>query len=151
LKHTKKVKKRAGKVIQGAVSEHAAEKARQIHTRYGPRIDYQVLLRILEDRRSVRYPVTIEFTSDGIETGLFANTEPVSEDLSEGYVISVHECFRDREDVLPALVLYQSVIVNYGDLATAADAEIFGAGVLGMDRDEYYALMCDLNDSIQAT
>ena len=146
--NTRKVKKRAGKVIHSAVSEHAAEKAKQIRAKYGPTINYQVLLGILEDRKSIRHPVKIAFTSKGIEPGMFAKTEPVSEDPTEGYTVFLHEQFRDREEVLPALILYQTVIANYGDLATAIDAEIFGAGVLGMDRDEYYELICESADSI---
>lgn len=144
----KKVKKRAGKVIHSAVSHHAAEKGKEIRARYGPKIDYPVLLRILEDRKSMRHPVEIRFTTDGIEPGLFATTALASKDPSDGYVISLHEHFRDRPDVLPALILYQSVIVNYGDLATAMDAEIFGAEVLGMDREDYYSLIADLTDSV---
>lgn len=145
---TKKVKKRAGKVIHSAVSTHATEKAREIHSRYGPDIDYAVLLRILDDRKSIRYPVEVRFVSDGIEPGLFGKTEPISGNPDEGYVISLHASFKDRLDVLPALILYQSVLVNYGDLATAIDAEIFGAGVLGLDRDDYYALIVDLTDGL---
>ncbi len=147
-KKTKKVKKRAGKVIHSAVSEHAAEKAKEIHAKYGPVIDYPVLLRILEDRKSIRYPVEIRFVADGIEPGMFGLTEPASKDPSDGYIISLHSHFRDRPEALPALILYQSVVVNYADLATAIDAEIFGAGVLGMDRDDYYALVADLTDSL---
>ncbi len=144
----KKVKKRFGKVTHGQASRHAEAKAREIRSRYGPDIDHAVLLRILEDRRSIRYPVEIRFTADGIEPGMFGKTEQIAEDPADGYVIYLHEHFRDRPEVLPALVLYQSVLVNYGDLATAYDAEIFGSGVLGMDQDEYYELIVDLTDSI---
>ena len=147
---TKKVKKRAGKVIHGAVSQHASVKAAEIRARYGPVIDYSVVLRILEDRRCIRYPVEIRFVTDGIEPGMFARTEAVSEDPADGYVMSLHRHFEDRPDVLPALILYQSVLVNYGDLATAADAEFFGSGVLGLDRDAYYAQIAALTDSVPA-
>ena len=144
----RKVWKRVPKRLQTAVSAHAAEKARQIREAYGPDINYATLLRILEDRKSIRYPARIAFASQRIDPGLFAVTEPVSKSPEDGYVITVHEHFRDRPDALPALVLYQAVIVNYGDLASAADGEIFGAGVLGMGRDEYYELICELADSI---
>jgi len=145
---TKKVKKRAGKVIHSAVSRHVIEKAKEIHARYGPVIDYSVVLQILEDRRCIRYPVEIRFDSEGIEPGLFARAEPISENPNDGYVISLHQDFKDRPDVLPALILYQSVLVNYGDLATAADAELFGSGILGLDRDAYYAQIVDLTDAL---
>jgi len=145
---TKKVKKRAGKVIQSAVSQHAIEKAKEIRTRYGPIIDYPTILQILKDRRCIRYPVKIQFITDAIEPGLFAKTEPVSENPDEGYIIWIHQYFEDRGDVLPALILYQSVLVNYGDLATAADAEHFGSGVLGINRDSYYEQIALLTDTL---
>ncbi len=143
-----KPKKRAGKVIHGAVSQHALTKAEEIRARYGPTIDYATVLRMLEDRNSIRYPCRIEFVSDGIEPGLFGKTEPVSEDPEDGYVLSLHAGFKDQTDILPALVLYQSVLVNYGDLATADDAELFGSTVLGLDRDAYYAQIVDLTDQL---
>lgn len=144
----KKPRKRAGKVIHSAVSKHAIEKAAEIRARYGPVIDYPTVLRILEDRRCIRYPVEIRFVSDGIEPGLFAKTEAASEDPADGYVISLHRRLEDRPEVLPALILYQSVLVNYGDLATAADAELFGSGILGLERDTYYAQIVDLTDTL---
>ena len=143
----KKVKKRAGKVIHGMVSKHAAEKAKQIRTQYGPNIDYSTLLSILDDRKSVRYPVEIVFTMEGVEQGMFGRADPVSgEEPCKGYRIFLHERLQGSEELLPALVLYQVVSANYGDLATAIDAEIFGAGVLGMERDEYYELICETVD-----
>lgn len=144
----KKVKKRAGKVIHNTISQHAMHKAEEIRARYGPIIDYPVILQLLEDRRSVRYPVKIQFVSDGIEPGLFGKTEPVSEDPADGYVISLHRYYEDQPKVLPALILYQLVLVNYGDLATANDAELFGSGVLGMDRDTYYEQIAALTDAL---
>ncbi|MES9899656.1 MAG: hypothetical protein ABW148_11610 [Sedimenticola sp.] len=144
----KKVKKRPGKVIHSAVSKHVIEKASQIRSLYGPVIDYPTVLRILEDRRCIRYPVRIEFVSDGIEPGLFAKTEAVSEAPDDGYVISLHSYFEDRTDLLPALILYQSVLVNYGDLATAVDAELFGSGILDIERDAYYEQIVALTDAL---
>ena len=146
----RKVKKRAGKVIHSAVSKHAIEKAKEIRTRYGPVIDYPAVLQILEDRRCIRYPLKIQFISDGIEPGLFGRTGPVSENPDDGYIISLHQRFEDQPDVLPALILYQSVLVNYGDLATADDAELFGSAVLDMDRDAYYAQIVALTDALWA-
>lgn len=145
---TKKPKKRAGKVIRSAVSQHATAKADEIRGRYGPDIDYPTVLRMLADRRCIRYPVEIRFVAHGIEPGMFGKTELASKDPADGYVISLHHSFEGRHDLLPALILYQSVLVNYGDLATAVDAELFGSGVLGMDRDAYYERIVALTNSL---
>ena len=145
---TKKPRKRAGKVIHSAVSQHATEKAAEIRSRYGPEIDYPAVLRMLEDRRCIRYPVEIRFVVDGIEPGMFGKTDPASKDPADGYVISLHRSFENRSDLLPALILYQSVLVNYGDLATAIDAELFGAGILGLDRDAFYEQIVAVTDAL---
>lgn len=145
---TQKPKKRAGKVIHSAVSQHALAKAAEIRERYGPIIDYPTVLAILDDRKSTRYPVQIKFTTDGIESGMFAKTDPVSENPDDGYVISLHANLEGQLEALPALILYQSVLVNYGDLATADDAELFGSGVLGMDREDYYEMVMALTDAL---
>lgn len=150
MEQKKKVKKRAGKVIHSAVSQHAIEKAREVRLRYGPVIDYPVVLRILDDRRCIRYPVKIQFVPDGIERGLFAKSEAISENPDDGYIIYFHQHLESQPDLLPALILYQSVLVNYGDLATADDAELFGSGVLGLDRDTYYEQIVSLTDALWA-
>jgi len=45
-------------------------------------------------------------------------------------------------------VLYQLVVVNYGEFASADDAEIFGAAVLGLSKEDYYQGVCELADQI---
>jgi len=49
---------------------------------------------------------------------------------------------------VPHLVLYQLVLVNYGEFASSDDAEIFGAASLGISRDEYYDVLCSLHDAV---
>lgn len=150
--------------LKSSVTEHVAERARIVRNKYGPDIDYPTLLEILKDRDCVRYPVSIQFDSSRIDPGMFAFSEGVFEDpekpdyedddfadyikIAAEYKIVVHEAFKDRLDVLPALVLYHLVAVNYADLATAADAEIYGSTVLGMDQDDYYALLCEAVDRL---
>jgi len=150
--------------LKSSVTEHAAERARAIRDKYGPDIDYPTLLKMLEDRECVRYPISIQFDSSRIDPGMFAFSEGVFEELEQPeyedadfadyvkvaaeYKIVVHEAFENRLDVLPALVLYHLVAVNYADLATATDAELFASTVLGMNQDDYYALLCEAVDSL---
>jgi len=132
-----------------ALLHHVVEKALDLREKYGNFIDYETLLKILKDHDCVRYPTRLEFNSQPIDEGLFAVTDPVSaEDPSQGYIIYVHEHFKDRLDDVPALVLYHLVVVNYGDVATKEEAELFGATVLGMEKEEYYQLLCHLTDQI---
>lgn len=152
--------------LKSSVAEHVAQRAQAIRDKYGPNIDYPTLLQILEDDQCARHSVNIKFDSRHIEPGMFAYAEAVVEEpererlegededyadyirVTAEYNIVVHEAFKDRPDLLPALILYHLVVVNYGDLANAEDAEVFGSTVLGMDRDDYYALLCEAADSL---
>jgi hypothetical protein len=60
----------------------------------------------------------------------------------------VHPFFLTQLERVPGLVLYQLVLVNYGEFASADDAETFGAAALGLSRDEYYATICELAGQI---
>jgi hypothetical protein len=60
----------------------------------------------------------------------------------------VHPLFMTQLDQVPALVLYQLVTVNYGAFASSEEAETFGAGALGLTRDEYYNQLCEASDLV---
>jgi hypothetical protein len=66
----------------------------------------------------------------------------------EGFTIYVHPYFAIQLSRVPYLVLYQLVLVNYGEFASADDAEIFGSHALGLSTDEYYETLCALADEI---
>jgi hypothetical protein len=51
---------------------------------------------------------------------------------------------------VPWLVLYQLVALNYGEFASADDAETFGAAALGLTRDAYYEELCKMADELGA-
>jgi hypothetical protein len=62
----------------------------------------------------------------------------------------VHPLFADRPDDLPALVAYHIPVVNYGAIVDAEAAELYGAALLDLEPDEYYARLCALADAIAA-
>ncbi|RMF75546.1 MAG: hypothetical protein D6744_13335 [Planctomycetota bacterium] len=131
-----------------ALSGHVRERAELARRRYGPRIDMAALERILDDREIVRYPVALRFDAEPLEPGEFAFAAQRGTHPSEGFDLFVHPHFRERVDVLPLLVAYHLVCVNYGDIVTHEQAECFGATLLGIDVDEYYERLCALADEI---
>lgn len=133
---------------QIALRDHIIEKGLEIREKYGPEIDDIVLLDILSDDEFIRFPTRVEFNTSRVDEGLFAVADPIEDSPQRGYIIYVHEFFKDKTEFLPALVLYHLVTVNYGDFASHEDAEIFGATVLGMDKEDYYQLLCNLTDMI---
>jgi hypothetical protein len=50
---------------------------------------------------------------------------------------------------VPPLVFYHLVTVNYGEYASYNEAEEFGSAALGMNKEEYYQLLCHLTDHIE--
>jgi len=131
-----------------SLNAHAAALGKEIHEKYGPRIGWNQLRRILEDRHCVRYPCEIVFDAAQLEAGEFAHPVAKGDRPEAGFVVYVHPCFMVQLEQVPLLVLYQLVLVNYGPFASPEDAETFGAAALGLSRDEYYAAVCALADQL---
>ena len=130
-----------------ALSDHVIDRALLARERHGPDIDLPALEAILADRKVVRYPVELSYGADALEPGEFAFAEPLGEHPSAGFRIWIHPRFQGDPRV-PLLVAYHLVVVNYGDIATAEDAELFGATLHAMERDAYYAVLCEAADAL---
>ena len=128
--------------------DHVAFKGTEIREKYGPDIGWKELLQILEDRSYVRYPCTIEFNSAPLQADEFAHPVAIGERPEDGFIIYVRPIFTLQLERVPYLVLYQLVLVNYGDFASPDDAETFGANALGISKDEYYYALCDMMEEI---
>jgi hypothetical protein len=133
-----------------SLTTHVETKGIEVYMKFGPQLDGAALQRLLADRAYVRYPVEIVFDAAQLLPGEFATPVQKGESPEDGFTMFVHPVFQTQPDLVPALVLYQLVSVNYGVFASSDDAEIFGAAALGLTRDEYYALLCDAADQLGA-
>jgi len=133
-----------------SLNAHAAVKGADIRRKHGPHIGWKELLRILEDRTCVRYPCEIVFDAQPLTPGESAH--PVAKGVrpEDGFTLYVHPFFMTHLERVVYLVLYQLVLVNYGDFASADDAEVFGASVLGLSREDYYQALCQMADEVTA-
>ena len=131
-----------------SLNTHVATKGEEIREKFGPEIGWKELLQVLEDRSLVRYPCEIVFDSAPLLEGEFAHAMPNSENPQDGFKIYVHPFFSLQLARVPHMVFYQLVRVNYGEFASADDAEVFGASALGLAKDEYYEMLCELADEI---
>jgi hypothetical protein len=136
--------------VRQPLNAHVAAKAAEIHVKYGPEPGWGQLQRLLQDRAYVRYPCAIEFDAGPLQPGEFAHPVAKGARPEDGFTIFVHPHFMTQLADVPSLVLYQLVLVNYGEFASADDAETFGATALGLTKDEYYARLCGLADQIGA-
>ena len=131
-----------------SLNAHVTAKGAEIFEKYGPEIGWKQLLRILEDRTAVRYPCEIAFDAAPLQPGELAYPAPKGAYPEEGFRIYVHPSFMMRLEYVPHIVLYQLVLVNYGEFASADDAETFAAAALGLGKDEYYQTLCRLADEL---
>ncbi len=131
-----------------SLNAHVEAKGAEIRAKYGPHIGWNKLLRILEDRSLVRYPCEIVFDAAPLRPGELAYPVGKGDRPEDGFTIHVHPFFATDLARVPCLVLYQLVVVNYREFASADDAETFGAGALGLSKDEYYEALCGMADEI---
>lgn len=131
-----------------SLTAHVMAKGAEIREKYGPDIGWNELLRILEDRACCRYPCEIVFDAEPLQPGEFAFPMAKGERPEDGFAMCVHPFFKTQPDRLPCLVLYQLVVVNYGEFVSELDAETFGAAALGLSNSEYYRVLCAMADEI---
>ena len=131
-----------------SLTAHVAAKGAEIRAKFGPHIGWKELQHLLADRTCVRYPCAIVFDPAPLESGEFACALMKGELPEDGYAIHVHPFFMTQLQRVPLLVLYQLVVVNYGEFASADDAEVFGSSVLGMTKEAYYQALCALADEM---
>jgi hypothetical protein len=129
-----------------ALRDHVVDRALAARARHGAPIDAAAFRRLLEDRELVRYPTTLEFSAAELRPGEFACALPAGERPADGFRLIVHPRFRGRDDLVPLLAAYHLVTVNYGDIASHEEAELFGAALLGLDVESYYRMLCGFAD-----
>lgn len=134
-----------------SLTAHAASKGLEIREKYGSRIGWEELQQIIQDRSCVRYPCEILFDAAGLQPGEFVHPVAKAEQPEAGFTIFVHPLLLLQLERVPPLVLYQLVLVNYGDFASEDDAESFGAAALGISKDDYYRALCELADELAAS
>lgn len=133
---------------KAGLRDHVLARAHLARTRYGPIIDDAAILRVLDDREIVRYPAGIRFDAVPLRAGEFAWAAPMGEHPREGYCIFVHPRFERQRDLWPLILAYYLPTINYGDIASSDDCELFGATLLGLDIDDYYNQLCGLSDDL---
>lgn len=131
-----------------ALHDHVEQKATEARLKHGLYIDAEQIVRILDDRSVVRYPVGIRFDAEMLEPGEFAWPLALGEQPSDGFCLFIHPWFEHQPDAWPLLIAYHIPSINYGQIITDEEAELFGATLLGLDTPTYYQALCELTDSI---
>ena len=131
-----------------ALREHIVSKAAEARLRYGLYIDTETILRMLDDRKVVRFPVGVRFDATPLEPGEPAFPMPLGEQPGGGYCLFVHPALEGETELLPLVIAYYLAAINYGDIVTHVEAELSGATLLRLDTDTYYQAMCEITDGL---
>jgi hypothetical protein len=126
------------------LSAELASIAADIRHQYGPDIGWEEIQTLLRDPHFTPFPCEIRFDSAPLLPGEFGHAVPRGSTREEGFIIYLHPRFASQLSRVSYLVLHQLVLINYGDAATADDAETFGSVALGLSKDAYYRALCDL-------
>lgn len=134
--------------VRRTLSADLAVKAAEIRQKYGPDIGWDELQKLLDDRDCTPFPCQIRFDSGPLLPGEFGHPVPNGSSREQGFIIYLHPSYATQLERVPYLVLHQLVLANYGDWATADDAETFGSLVLGLSKEDYYHALCELSGQI---
>lgn len=133
---------------QQSLRDHVLTKAIDARHRRGGTIDRAEMMRLLDDRAVVRYPLGVRFDAGPLQSGEFACLESLGEHPSDGFCLFIHPMFENVDELIPLLIAYYIPSVNYGEVASHVEAELFGATLLGIDVEEYYTILCSVADTV---
>lgn len=129
-----------------ALRAHVLQIADLGRQRHGPVKDPVALAALLMDRDCVRFETELVFDDAPLAPGLFADVVAKGDQRRTLYV---HPIFRERPADLPLVVAYHIPSICYGKMASSDDAEAYGARLLDLEVDEYYARLCSLAELTQ--
>ena len=130
-----------------ALRDHVVEKAMATKKRHPDLNGEASLMAYLQDAECVRFATDLIFDASNLQDGEFAWAQPKDTGPKDGYQLFVHTKFRS-DPVLPAIVAYHVARINYGEIVTSEEAELYGSALLGLSVDEYYASLCRAADSL---
>lgn len=133
---------------QQALRDHVVARAAEVRSRLGGRVDRAAIFALLDDRSVVRYPLGVRFDAEPLRPSEFACLEALGAHPAEGFCLFVHPACEADDELLPLLIAYYIPSVNYGDVATHVEAELFGSTLLGIDREAYYRALCAVADAL---
>ncbi len=105
----------------------------------------------LADRNVLRHPTRLVLGYGEMEPHQFAEPGPdTRDDTGKGRILYLRPVLGQRSDLIALAISYMVPVINYGDAVTDEDCLGYGAALMGMDRETYYGLICELADVVGA-
>ncbi len=135
---------------EDSLREHMAAQAVVAHHKHAP-LTFAGLGALLSDPDCLRYPTRLVFEFGEMAGHQFAEPGPdLRNPEKDGRVLYLRPLLRDRPDLALLAVAYMIPVINYGDIVTDKDCVRYGATLLGMMEDEFYAAVCHMADYVGA-
>ena len=131
-----------------ALRAHIVSKAQEARATHGPDIEGPRLEALLADDTHLRFPTRLLFEAEGLLPGEFAFARARGDKPSDGYDLLVHPALEERPRDAALAAAYHIVTINYLDVATSTEAELYGAALHGLTVDEYYRELCRIADEL---
>ncbi len=130
-----------------ALRDHVVEKALSARKRHPHLGNETQVTAFLQDEECVRFATELSFDQSALQESEFAWAESKGSGPKDGYRLHVHPKFRS-DPVLSSLIAYHVARINYGDIVTSEEAELYGSALLGLSREDYYQSLCQAADSL---
>jgi len=112
---------------------------------------YRRLPALLGDPDCLRFPVRLVYEFGEMAQHQFAQPDVDWRDPeSVGRVLYLRPVLRDHPARVVQAVAYMIPVLNYGDVVTDAHCLSYGATLLGLMEEEFYAAICGLADLVGA-
>lgn len=133
-----------------SLREHILAQAVVAHHRHAP-LNPDKVAALLCDPGCVRYRARILFELGDMAAHQFVHPGPrPGRPGNDDMVLFVHPALADHPECLPAAVAYAIPQINYGDPVTDEHCLLYGAALLGITTEEYYAALCAIADLVGA-
>ncbi len=129
-------------MLDTLVQEHAERTAERVLARIGGPLTNSNLAQYLADDECIRYPTEVVFDDAGLEPNQFGEPFMADDNGQRICRLHIHPRFENQPDLIPYFVGYLSPLINYGPVVSSSICETFGALLMGLEADEYYAILC---------
>ncbi|NUM53964.1 MAG: hypothetical protein HUU46_10005 [Candidatus Hydrogenedentes bacterium] len=134
--------------LHASLLRHAQDAAARAIAKLGGPLSTANVARFLVDADCLKLYTKIVYDASALEPHQFA--QPVFEGgaAHRSCRLDVHPHFADRPECLPFIVAYMAGAINYGNAVTLDLCEAYGAALMRMSREDFYAAVCRVADEL---
>ena len=134
------------KLGEDSLRDHIAAQALVAHHKHAP-LTFAGLDALLADPECLRHPTRLVFEFGEMAGHQFAEPDVDQRNREQdGRVLYLRPLLRDRPDLAVLAVAYMIPVINYGGIITDEHCLRYGATLLGMMEEEFYAAICRMAD-----